>query len=103
MKSIAHIQWSCIRELEKEEEDDDDDDDDDDDGTERRNARFLQSEISLRRELSSICTLKWPGSNRVQIACNTSSDYVQHVVLRATWYKGTVQLLSLTEYKSHLF
>ena len=45
-----------------------------------------------------------PGSNRVQITCNTSSVYdVQHVVLRATWYEGIAQLLSLTECKSHLF
>ena len=28
---------------------------------------------------------------------------MQHVVLRATWYKGTAHLLSLTEFKSHLF
>ena len=49
-------------------------------------------------------TLKWPGRNRVQITCNTSSAYhVQHVVLRATWYEGTAQLLSSTERKSHLF
>ena len=27
---------------------------------------------------------------------------MQHVVLRATWYEGTAQLLSLTELKSHL-
>ena len=34
---------------------------------------------------------------------NTSSAYhVQHVVLRAMWYEGTAQLLSLTELKSHL-
>ena len=59
---------------------------------------------SLRREPSSTCTLKWPGRNRVQITCNTSSAYhMQHVVLRATWYEGTAQLLSLTEYKSLLF
>ena len=33
--------------------------------------------------------------NCVQITCNTSSaDHVQHVVLRATWYEGTAQLLS---------
>ena len=39
----------------------------------------------------------------MQITCNTSSAYhVQHVVLRATWYEGTAQLLSLTEVKSHL-
>ena len=59
---------------------------------------------SLRREPSSTCTLKWPGRNRVQITCNTSSAYhMQHVVLRVTWYKGTAQLLSLTESKSLLF
>ena len=59
---------------------------------------------SLRRELSPTRTLKWPGRNHVQITCNTSSAYhVQHVVLRATWYKGTAQLLSLTEFKLHLF
>ena len=41
--------------------------------------------------------------NCVQITCNTSSAYhVQHV-LRVTWYKGTAQLLSLTEFKSHVF
>ena len=28
---------------------------------------------------------------------------MQHVVLRAIWYKGAAQLLSLTELKSHLF
>ena len=49
-------------------------------------------------------TLKWPGRNHVQITCNTSSIYrVQHVVLHATGYKGTAQLSSLTEFKSHLF
>ena len=59
---------------------------------------------SARHESSPTRTLKWPGRNRVQIACNTSSAYhVQHVVLRATWDEGTAQLLSLTEFKSHLF
>ena len=48
----------------------------------------------LRRELSPTRTLKRPGRNRVQITCNSSSAYhVQHVVLRATWYEGTAQLL----------
>ena len=28
---------------------------------------------------------------------------MQYVVSRATWYEGTAQLLSLTEFKSHLF
>ena len=60
---------------------------------------FLQ-----RRELSPTRTLKWPRLIRVQITCNTSSTYhVQHVMLRATWYEGTAQLLSLAELKSHLF
>ena len=39
------------------------------------------------------------------------ANHVQHferlshasVMLRATWYEGTAQLLSLTELKSHLF
>ena len=55
-------------------------------------------------KLSPTHTLKWSRRNRVQITCNTSSAYhVQHVMLHATWYKGTAQLLSLTELKSHLF
>ena len=69
----------------------------------RRYSRFFTIS-SQRRELCPTHTVKWPGRNRVQITCNTSSAYhVQHVVLRATWYKGTAQLLSLTELKSHLF
>ena len=36
---------------------------------------------SLRRELCTMGTLKWPGRNRVQITCNTSSVYhMEHVV-----------------------
>ena len=57
--------------------------------------------------MSPTHTLKWPGRNRVQITCNTSSAYhVQvsmTVMLRATWYEGTAQLFSLTVLKSHLF
>ena len=46
----------------------------------------------------------WPKRNCVQITCNTSSAcHVQRVVLHATWYEGTAQLLSLKEFKSHLF
>ena len=71
--------------------------------TQRRNSRFFTI-FSLCREPSPTRTLKWPRHNRVQIMCNTSSAYhVQPVVLRATWYKGTAQLLSLTELKSLLF
>ena len=55
---------------------------------------FFLTICSLRREPSPTRTLKWLGRNRVQITCNTSSDYhVQHVVLRAKWYEGTAQLL----------
>ena len=69
----------------------------------RRYSRFFTIS-SQRREMSPTRTLKWPGRNCVQITCNTWSAYhVQHVVLRATWYQGTAQLLSLTQLKSHLF
>ena len=69
----------------------------------RRNLRFFTIS-SLHRQPSATPTLKWPGRNHVQITCNTSSAYhMQHVVLHATWYEGTVLLLSLTEFKSHLF
>ena len=45
-------------------------------------------------ELSPARTLKWPEHNHVQIMRNTLSAYnVQHVVLCATWYEGTAQLL----------
>ena len=69
----------------------------------RRNSRFF-TVSSLRSELSPIHTLKWPGRNRVQIVCNTlSAHHMLHVVLRAKWYEGTAQILSMTELKSHLF
>ena len=69
----------------------------------RRNLRFFTIS-SLRPEPSLTRMLKWPGCNHVQITCNTLSAYhMQHVVLCATWYEGTAQLLSLTELKSHLF
>ena len=56
------------------------------------------------RSVSPAHTLKLPGRIRVQITGNTSSAYhVQHVVLRAMWYEGTAQLLSLTDFKSRLF
>ena len=40
----------------------------------RRYSRFFTIS-SQRRELSPTRTLKWPGRNRVQIKCNTSSAY----------------------------
>ena len=70
---------------------------------ERSNSRFFTIS-SLHRKRSPTHTLKWIGSNCLQIMCNTSSAYhVQHVMLRTTWYEGTAQLLSLTQLKSHLF
>ena len=69
----------------------------------RHNSRFFTIS-SLHHKPSPTRTLKCPGHNCVQIMCNTSSAYhVQHVVLRATWYEGTAQLLSLTKLKLHLF
>ena len=68
-----------------------------------RISRFLTIS-SQRPELTPTRTLKWPGRNRVQIMCNTSSAYhVQHGVLLATWNEGKAQLLSFSEFKSHSF
>ena len=69
----------------------------------RRSSRFF-TVFSLHRELSPTRTLKWPGRNCVQIKCSTSSVYhIQPVMLRATWYEGTAQLLSLTEFNFELY
>ena len=47
-------------------------------------SRFLTIS-SLRHELSPTRSLKWPGCNRVQIMCNTSSaHHVQHAVPLST-------------------
>ena len=89
-------------------DDDDDDynynDNNNNNRIQRRNERFVAI-FSLRREPCPTRTLKWPRRNRLQITYNTSSAYrLQHVVLRATcYYEGTAQLLSLAEFKSHLF
>ena len=69
----------------------------------RCNSRFLsvRGGEGLRHSEEIV---KWPKRNRVQITSNTSSAYhVQHVVLRAVWHEGTAQLLSLTDFKSHLY
>ena len=44
----------------------------------RRYSRFFTIS-SQRRELSPTRTLKWPGCNRVQITCNTSSAHHMQV------------------------
>ena len=74
---------------------------DNDNCIERCNSRFF-TVSSLRCTPSPTCTLKWPRRSHMQIMCNSSSAYhVQHVMLRAMWYKGTAHLLSLTEFISH--
>ena len=55
---------------------------DNNDRIEKRSLIFC-TVSPLRRGLSPTRTLKWIGSNRVQITCNTSGAYhVQHVVCR---------------------
>ena len=69
-----------------------------DDDNNNNNNNFLTAPRTVSNTHAQVA-----GRNRVQITCKTSSAYhVQHVVLRATWYEGTAQLLSLTEFKSHL-
>ena len=71
---------------------DDDDDHDEYDRIERCKSNFFTIS-SLRRELSQVA--RAPScANRAFITCNMSC---------ATWYVGTAQLLSLTQFKSHLF
>ena len=55
---------------------------------------FLQSPHSAANCLQHVRSSD-PGA----IVCKSRAS----VMLRATWYKGTAQLLSLTELKSHLF
>ena len=57
----------------------------------RRYSRFFTIS-SQRRELSSTRTLKWPGRNRVQITCNTSSAF--HVQVSCYVPRGTKGQLS---------
>ena len=69
----------------------------------RRYSRFFTTS-SQRRKLSPTRTLKWPQAQ----SCANHVQHIEHlsrasVMLRATWYEGTAQLLRLTESKSHLF
>ena len=70
--------------------------------TQRRYSRLFTIS-SQRRSVSN---------TYAQVArAQSCANHVQHierlsrasVMLRATWYEGTAQLLSLTELKSHLF
>ena len=67
----------------------------------RRNSRF-STISSMLHQLSPTCELSWSGRKRKSHAAHRALIIVQHVVLRATWYKGTAQLLNLTDVKSHL-
>ena len=76
-------------------------DDADNDQVERRNSRFLQSPHCVTYRLQHVrssgagtIVCKSRATRRALITCN---------MLYATWYEGTVQILSLTEFKSHLF
>ena len=71
------------------------------DGIERRKSRFLQSprwatnclqHVHLSGQGKIVC--KSSATHWVLVTCNMSC---------ASWYKGTAQLLSLTELKLHLF
>ena len=62
-----------------------------DNGIQRRYLRFFTIS-SQRRELFPTRTLKWPGRNRVQITCNTSSAY--HVQVSCYVPLGTKGQLS---------
>ena len=63
----------------------------------RRYSRFFTIS-SQRRELSPTRTLKWPGRNRVQITCNTSSAY--HVQVSYYVPLGTKEQLSYSVWQS---
>ena len=75
-----------------------------DDRIQKRNLRFFYNHPhSAINCLQHKCS-SGQGVVVCQITCNTSSAYyVQHVMLCATWYEGTAQLLSLAELKSLLF
>ena len=64
---------------------------------------FLQSPHCAANRLQHVRS-SGPGAIVCKSRASTSNAYhVQHVVLSATWYEGTAQLLSLTEFKSLLF
>ena len=69
----------------------------------RRYSRFFYNLLTAPRTVSNTyaqVARAQPCANHVQhIECLSSAS----VMLRATWYEGTAQLLSLTELKSDLF
>ena len=63
---------------------------------------FLQSPHSAANCLQYVCS-SGPGAKCANHAQHIERLSRASVMLRATWYEGTAQLLSLTELKSHLF
>ena len=69
----------------------------------RRYSRFFYNLLTAPRTVSN--------TNAQVARAQSYANHMQHikrlsranVMLRATWYEGTAQLLSLTELKSHLF
>ena len=75
---------------------------------EKFNSNHDNNNCIERCNWSPTPALKWPSHNRVKIMCKTKSHATHQSLITcnmwyATWYKGTAQLLSLTEFKSHLF
>ena len=69
----------------------------------RRYSRFFYNLLTAPRTVcNTYAQVAWaqPCVNHVQHIERLSRA---SVILRATWYEGTAQLLSLTELKSHLF
>ena len=75
--------------------------DDNNDCIERHNSRFLQSPHCTINSLQHVC---W--SSQGTTVCKSHATHLMPMMcsmLCATWYEGTVQLLSLAEFRSHLF
>ena len=78
----------------------DDYDNTDDNHTERRNLRFLQSP-----HCATSCFQHKCSSGQGAIVCKSCAVYRTLIMCNmfTIWYKRTASLLSLTEFKSHLF
>ena len=75
--------------------------DNNDNHTERRKSRFLQSAHCATNSLQHV-----RSSGQGVIVCKSRATYRAFITCNlscATWYDGTAQLISLTEFKSHLF
>ena len=69
------------------------DNNDDNNRIQRCNSRFLQSSHCAANCLQDVCS---SGLGAIVCkSCASSAYHVQHVVLHATWYEGTTQVLTL--------